>query len=261
MSTKIHFAWHTGKSVPIFQLVQLANQVKDIQKATRAKDVAESVLYSLRPWLDSAFEFFANNGEDECAVLIGRVVYPVMQRNAWKATWVFPSGERETLESELRQNLKGKYVPNWKESMNDLQALCEGIYEFSLQSHPSLCFLSAPDGTDVYVKSFGLTKEAVNFLDSQYRRFDFTDACDMGEEDFPELADEAKTAADKDEFFSRAQTERGNLWDAALNGHHIWKNAGLTFSLDDVYDRAEKVSELRNVAKIIFNEVKGAKLS
>ena len=261
MSTNIHYAWHTGKPVPIFQLVQLAHQVQRIQRESRAKDIAESILSALRPWLDSAFEFFGNDGEDECAVLMGRVIYPIMQRNAWKATWEFPTGERENLEAEFRRCLKGKYVPDWKGSMRDLQALCEGIYEFSLQSHPSLCFLSVPDGADIYVKSFGLTKEAVNFLDSQYRRFDFTDACNMGEADFPELAKKANTSADKAELIAKAQSERGTLWDAALNGHHIWKNAGLSFSLDDVYDRSGKVSELRNVVKIVFREIKGAELS
>ena len=208
----------------------------------------------MEPWLDSALEFFGANGEgkNEFAVLIGRVIYPIMQRNAWKATWVFPSEEREGLKADLKRCLKEKYVPDREEHMDDLQSLCEAIYEFSLQSSPSLCFLSAPDGSDIYIKSFGLTEKAIQFIDSQYKRFEYTDACEMGKEDFPELAEDAKTAADKAEFYAKAQSERGALWDAAMNGHHIWKDAGLTFSLDDVYNKAKKVSELRNVARIIF---------
>ena len=57
----------------------------------------------------------------------------------------------------------------------------------------------------------------------------------------------------------KAQEERGALWDDALNGCTRFKDAALTFDLDDTGNKAKKVAELRKAAKIIFEEGKGEK--
>lgn len=79
MSTNISHAWHTGKSEPIFNLVQLAQQVQKIQDATRANDIAQSVILASGPWLSSTLAVFSDDDADECAVTIGQAIYPIMQ--------------------------------------------------------------------------------------------------------------------------------------------------------------------------------------
>lgn len=261
MSTNISHAWHTGKSEPIFNLVQLAQQVQKIQDATRANDIAQSVILASGPWLSSTLAVFGDDDADECAVIIGQAIYPIMQQYAWESTWTFPNKERAGLLAFLSEHLQEKHVDNRKECLADFEELCESIYEFTMQSSPSLCFLSPPDGSDVYIKGFGLTKASVQFLDEQYMRFEYTDACNMTAENFPELKEQAQSASDKDAFFSKAQFERGALWDAAFNGHFVWKDAGLTFSLDNTNNRANRILEIRKVAKIVFAEAKGGRKS
>lgn len=259
MSTKIFYAWHIGKPQSIYDLTILARCVYGIQQETRAVDIAEDVVSSLLPWLRSALEFFGDDAADEFAALVGGAVYPVLQRNSWRATWQFPSEERKGLEEFLTKQLKGKYVPNRKESMENLEVVCEAVYEFSAQSNPSLCFLSDSAGKDVYVKGFGLTKKATQYLDSLYERFEYTDACDMDESDFPALKKQLAASSDKAALLSKAQEERGALWDDAMNGCTRFKDAGLAFDLDDTGSKAKKVAELRKAAKIIFENGKGEK--
>ena len=150
MSMTIFDAWHIGKPQSIYDLTIMARCVQGIQEETRAADIAEDVVSSaLLPWLRSALEFFGDDAADEFAILVGGAVYPVLLRNSWRATWLFPSEERKGLEEFLTKHLEGKDVPNRKESMENLQAVCEAVYEFSAQSNPSLCFLSDSAGKDV----------------------------------------------------------------------------------------------------------------
>ena len=163
------------------------------------------------------------------------------------------------MEEFLTKHLEGNDVPNRKESMENLQAVCEAVYEFSAQSNPSLCFLSDSAGKGVYIRGFGLTKKATQYLDSLYERFEYTDACEMDERDFPALKKQLAASSDKAALLSKAQEERGALWDDALNGCTRFKDAALTFDLDDTGNKAKKVAELRKAAKIIFEEGKGEK--
>ena len=132
-----------------------------------------------------------------------------------------------------------------------MQVVCEAVYEFSAQSSPSLCFLSDSAGKDVYVRGFGLTKKATQYLDSLYERFEYTNACEMDERDFPALKKQLAASSDKAALLSKAQEERGALWDDALNGCTRFK--------DDTGNKAKKVAELRKAAKIIFEKGKGEK--
>lgn len=260
MSMTIFDAWHIGKPQSIYDLTIMARCVQGIQEETRAADIAEDVVSSaLLPWLRSALEFFGDDAADEFAILVGGAVYPVLLRNSWRATWLFPSEERKGLEEFLTKHLEGNDVPNRKESMEKLQAVCEAVYEFSAQSNPSLCFLSDSAGKDVYVRGFGLTKKATQYLDSLYERFEYTNACEMDERDFPALKKQLAASSDKAALLSKAQEERGALWDDALNGCTRFKDAALTFDLDDTGNKAKKVAELRKAAKIIFEEGKGEK--
>lgn len=138
-------------------------------------------------------------------------------------------------------------------------ATLKALSEFSAQSNPSLCFLSDSAGKDVYVRGFGLTKKANQYLDSLYERFEYTNACEMDERDFPALKKQLAASSDKAALLSKAQEERGALWDDALNGCTRFKDAALTFDLDDTGNKAKKVAELRKAAKIIFEEGKGEK--
>lgn len=165
MSMTIFDAWHIGKPQSIYDLTIMARCVQGIQEETRAADIAEDVVSSaLLPWLRSALEFFGDDAADEFAILVGGAVYPVLLRNSWRATWLFPSEERKGLEEFLTKHLEGKDVLNRKESMENLQVVCEAVYEFSAQSNPSLCFLSDSAGKDVYVRGFGLTKKPPSTL-------------------------------------------------------------------------------------------------
>lgn len=256
MSTKIFDAWHLGKSESIWELVAMARRVSDIQQNTRAEEIAQNVIYIMQPLFRSAFAFFENDAEDEFAALIGGAIYPILQRNALLSTWAFPDKEREFLRGFLDRHLKEKCVVNREDSMDALQWICEEIYEFSSQSDPSLCFLSDPAGKDVYIKGFGLTKEAAKYLDSLYERFEYTDSCEMSERDFPALKNQLAASPDKDALLSKAQNERGALWDKAMNGCFQFNKSGLVFDMDDISDRTQKITELRKVAKIIFGKKK-----
>ena len=57
--------------MPIFQLVQFANEVKKVQKETKPADIA--VCRALGPWLSSALESFGQSEEDVCAGMVGVV--------------------------------------------------------------------------------------------------------------------------------------------------------------------------------------------
>lgn len=92
MSTKIFYAWHIGKPQSIYDLTILARCVYGIQQETRAVDIAEDVVSSLLPWLRSALEFFGDDAADEFAALVGGAVYPVLQRNSWRAIHRFCNG-------------------------------------------------------------------------------------------------------------------------------------------------------------------------
>ena len=258
MSTKIFSAWHTEQPMSIFQLVQFAHEVKEIQNETKPADIADSVCRALGPWLSGALEFFGQSEEEEnaCAAMVGAVLYPIMRRHAWGACWTFPSEERAKLEIDLKDRLRGKYVTNRKERMQELMELCESIYEFTPQSDVNLCFLSAPDGSDIYIKGFELTEQAAKFIDSKFKRFNYTDACEMGAESFPELAEKAAAAEDKNAVYAEAQAQRGALWDAAMGTHNIWKDASLSFKLNDVLDRSHKMVELQRTTRLIFRRAK-----
>lgn len=190
MSMTIFDAWHIGKPQSIYDLTIMARCVQGIQEETRAADIAEDVVSSaLLPWLRSALEFFGDDAADEFAILVGGAVYPVLLRNSWRATWLFPSEERKGLEEFLTKHLEGKDVPNR----------------------------------------------------------------------FPALKKQLAASSDKAALLSKAQEERGALWDDALNGCTRFKDAALTFDLDDTGNKAKKVAELRKAAKIIFEEGKGEK--
>ena len=104
MSMTIFDAWHIGKPQSIYDLTIMARCVQGIQEETRAADIAEDVVSSaLLPWLRSALEFFGDDAADEFAILVGGAVYPVLLRNSWRATWLFPSEERKGLEDILAQ--------------------------------------------------------------------------------------------------------------------------------------------------------------
>lgn len=257
MSTKIFDAWHLGKPESIYNLTILARRVHDIQQETRAAEIAQSVTLVMEPWLRSALEFFGDDAADEFAVLVGGAIYPILRRNAWLTTWAFPDKEREFLKDFLTRHLKEKYVPNREECMDALQFVCEEIYEFSARSTPRLYFLSDSAGKDIYVKGLGLTKEAIRYLDTFYERFEYTDSCEMDESDFPALKEQFASSSDKDALLSKAQKERGALWDDAMYGCTRFDEAGLSFDLDDKLCKAERVAELRKVAKIIFEKGKG----
>lgn len=78
----------------------------------------------------------------------------------------------------------------------------------------------------------------------------------MDERDFPALKKQLAASSDKAALLSKAQEERGALWDDALNGCTRFKDAALTFDLDDTGNKAKKVAELRKAAKIILKKGK-----
>lgn len=256
MSTNIHDAWHLEKSESIHGLTKLARRVRTIQEETWPAELARLVISALDLWIPNALEFFGDDAADEFSAIAAGAVYPILRRNALQPTWVFPDCERQNLRDFLTRHLKGKYVPDREESMDDLQSVCESLYEFSAQFTPSLCFLSDSAGKDVYVKAFGITRECVKYFDSLYERFEYTDACEMDESDFPALKKQFAAASDKDRLLSKAQTERGALWNDALNGCTRYKDAGLVFPLGDVGDLAKTIAGLRKAAKIIFENEK-----
>lgn len=254
MSTNITEAWRINPAPSIRYLVDLSNEVKRAQDSSLWMEVADRVLLCWMPWYENILDAFKND-EDKCAAIISGALFPILQRNYLAPTLTLPDAEESFLTDFLARHTKDISIPNKQELLDSLQEFCAEIYEGYAHSHPSLCFIDAPtDGHSVYMKGFGLTQKSIALLDERYPRFEYTDATEMSEGDFPALANDFANAPNDDARYSilrRAQMARGTQWDNALGAHSRWRDAGLSFDLDDM-SRTAKMSEIRKTIKYIF---------
>lgn len=78
----------------------------------------------------------------------------------------------------------------------------------------------------------------------------------MDERDFPALKKQLAASSDKAALLSKAQEERGALWDDALNGCTRFKDAALTFDLDDTGNKAKRSRSFARQPKSFLKKVK-----
>lgn len=255
MSTNITEAWRINPAPSIRELVTLSHEVKHMQEITRFVEIGDRVLLCWCPWYDDVIDVFKND-EDKCAAIVSGALFTILQRHYFTPTLTLPETEESFLREFLERHTKEISIPNKEEFLDSFCEFCSEVYEGYAHSHPSLCFVDAPFDHSVYVKGFGLTAKSVALFDSRYRRFEYTDATEMLESDFPEFANEFANARDndaRDYILRRAQAARGVLWDNALGAHSKWRDAGLSFDLDDM-SRTAKMSEIRKTVKYIFQQ-------
>lgn len=244
MSTNIFGAWR----IPVTdfgELVELGNTLKQLQTL----DATEKALLdqlSCCPWAPtSAAKLKEFDPEFKLFPPLARVILePLLAMRSTASTWVATAEDRRLIQWMIHENVfslerfRPLRVLN-KEEWALFEQFIIDVYETLAQDqNPSVIFIKG-DNETTYVKSFSLSKPGREYMDAHYERFEYTDATNMEPESFSkEVQEKIAAAATKDEAMEiayAAQSERGRLWDEALNSHPRYRDAGLKFSLDQNY--------------------------
>lgn len=255
MSTNINSAWKISSNNSVFELVELAHAIKSQQIQTAPKEYANSITWVYTPeCIRHLYEAYKDI-PDEAATIIESAISPIFFKHWDSPIWAFPGKETEYLHEKLQQHAETLQTPCNTEILDEMATVARCLFEVISRGQPTLTFLGDRLG-NVYVKGFSLTDDCEKMLDAKYPRFEYTNATEMSESDFPELKDMLSAASEeeKQSILSEAQDKRGQVWDQILNGKSTFRDAGMSFQLisNDCNGRTEWRKLIRSVIREAF---------
>lgn len=254
MSCNIFDAWECPASFTMAEAVVLAKEAADIQHASARNEIVDSFDgINWMPWYDYIVETFGDNS-GQLGRIVAAGIFPVMQSHYLSLVNVFPTSCESELDATLRRLTGSMSIANRGDTLDAMHSFCKDLYEAFMKYDASLLFLTDNAGR-MYVKGSCLTQASSAFLSSKLTPFVYTDATEMREEDFPELA-EAFTACKgnehREELLASAQKNRGKKWDELLCGQTNFNGLGLTYSMNDM-SRTAKYVEITSVVRDIIS--------
>ena len=254
MSTKIFDAWACPVGLSMKDAIALAKETSVIQKAASQQEIIKLFEdLNWMPWYDYIVESFVN-AEEEAGRITAAAIFPILKSHVLDEVISFPSACEDALRQTVVKHTAKLSIANRGETIDAFCDFCKALYVEFTKRHSSLMFLTDNDGR-TYVKGLALTTSAITHLSSKLELFEYTDATEMGEEDFPALArafDACKDGDQRYELVAEAQRNRGEKWNELLCGQTSFCGLGLTYNMDDM----SRTAKFRDIIEVVKSIVK-----
>ena len=254
MSTKIYDAWACPVGMSMQDAIALAKETAAIHKESSKQEIVK--LYedlNWMPWYDFIVEAFSGD-EETAGRITAAAIYPILKSHVLDGINCFPSSCEDELRHTVVKQASKLSFANRGETIDAFCDFCKDLYVEFIKRHSSLMFFT-DNGGRIYVKGFMLTAKSIAYLSSKLETFEFTDATEMEERDFPSLTSDFKACKDNDqrcELLAKAQKEREEKWDELLCGQSSFNGLGLSYSMDDM-SRTAKFRDIMEVVKNIID--------